>query len=293
MFVVEVGTVLSLVFTLARLFGDQGQVRITYLLALDVWLFLTVLFANFATALAEARGKAQADSLRKTRAGDPRQPPLRGRNNRGDGFHDPPRRRPGRGRSGTDHSGRRRDRRRHRLGRRVSHYRRIGPGHPRSRRRPLRRHRGHARAFRSDRRADHVRSRQFVSGPHDRARRGGHPPAHAQRNRPFAGPVRVHADFPHRHGCPVADGAECRALHAVVPRGFRAPQEPGDRRADAGRPSRVPDPHDNRRPFGRHRHCRHGPGPAGQRAGQERQSGRSGRRHRHAAFGQDGHDHNG
>jgi len=71
MFVVEVGTALSLVFTLARLFGGQGQVRITYLLALDVWLFLTVLFANFATALAEARGKAQADALRKTRRETP------------------------------------------------------------------------------------------------------------------------------------------------------------------------------------------------------------------------------
>ena len=40
---------------------------ITYFIALAVWLFLTVLFANFATALAEARGKAQAESLRKAR----------------------------------------------------------------------------------------------------------------------------------------------------------------------------------------------------------------------------------
>ena len=40
---------------------------ISYFIALDVWLFLTVLFANFATALAEARGKAQAESLRRTR----------------------------------------------------------------------------------------------------------------------------------------------------------------------------------------------------------------------------------
>src|SRR3984957_12647890 len=71
MFVVEVGTALSLVFTVARLFGSQGQVRVTYLLALDVWLLLTVLFANFATALAEARGKAQADALRKTRRETP------------------------------------------------------------------------------------------------------------------------------------------------------------------------------------------------------------------------------
>ena len=40
---------------------------ISYFIALDVWLFLTVLFANFATALAEARGKAQAQSLRRAR----------------------------------------------------------------------------------------------------------------------------------------------------------------------------------------------------------------------------------
>ena len=39
----------------------------SYFIALDVWLFLTVLFANFATALAEARGKAHAESLRRTR----------------------------------------------------------------------------------------------------------------------------------------------------------------------------------------------------------------------------------
>ena len=37
------------------------------LLRWDIWFFLTILFANFATALAEARGKAQADSLRRTR----------------------------------------------------------------------------------------------------------------------------------------------------------------------------------------------------------------------------------
>src|SRR5947209_4101211 len=71
MFVVEVGTVLSLLFTFARLMGFSSQVRVTYLIALDIWLLLTVLFANFATALAEARGKAQADSLRKTRRETP------------------------------------------------------------------------------------------------------------------------------------------------------------------------------------------------------------------------------
>src|SRR5262245_33138076 len=71
MFVVEIGTVLSILYTIAALFGAGGQVSVTYLLALDVWLFLTVLFANFASALAEARGKAQADALRKTRQETP------------------------------------------------------------------------------------------------------------------------------------------------------------------------------------------------------------------------------
>src|SRR4051812_28857740 len=65
MFVVEVGTVLTLLFTVARMRGDFAHISLGYLIALDVWLWLTVLFANFATALAEARGKAQADSLRK------------------------------------------------------------------------------------------------------------------------------------------------------------------------------------------------------------------------------------
>jgi K+-transporting ATPase ATPase B chain len=71
MFVVEVGTVLTLLFTIATLLGFSSQVPVTYLIALDIWLFLTVIFANFATALAEARGKAQADSLRKTRRETP------------------------------------------------------------------------------------------------------------------------------------------------------------------------------------------------------------------------------
>ena len=54
-----------------RLGVRQIQDRFLYFVALDIWLFLTVLFANFATALAEARGKAQADALRKTRQETP------------------------------------------------------------------------------------------------------------------------------------------------------------------------------------------------------------------------------
>src|SRR5207302_6236735 len=71
MFVVEVGTVLTILYTVALLFGYPSQVSIGYLVALDIWLLLTLLFANFASALAEARGKAQADSLRKTRRATP------------------------------------------------------------------------------------------------------------------------------------------------------------------------------------------------------------------------------
>src|ERR1700680_590933 len=71
-FVVEIGAVLTLLSIIQALVSTSpSQVPITYFIALDFWLFLTVLFANFATALAEARGKAQADSLRKTRTETP------------------------------------------------------------------------------------------------------------------------------------------------------------------------------------------------------------------------------
>jgi K+-transporting ATPase ATPase B chain len=68
MFVVEVGTFLTLLYIIEAAFGGGvSQVPLSYFIMLDIWLFLTVLFANFATALAEARGKAQAESLRKAR----------------------------------------------------------------------------------------------------------------------------------------------------------------------------------------------------------------------------------
>lgn len=68
MFVVEVGLVLILLYIVQMIWHPNlTPVSINYFIALAVWLFLTVFFANFATALAEARGKAQADSLRKAR----------------------------------------------------------------------------------------------------------------------------------------------------------------------------------------------------------------------------------
>jgi K+-transporting ATPase ATPase B chain len=71
MFVVEVGTALTIIYTIAKFLGYQSAASIGYLLALDFWLVLTLLFANFASALAEARGKAQAETLRKTRRETP------------------------------------------------------------------------------------------------------------------------------------------------------------------------------------------------------------------------------
>jgi K+-transporting ATPase ATPase B chain len=68
MFVVEVGAFLTLAYIIRDAVGASlSLVPLTYFIALDAWLFLTVLFANFATALAEARGKARADTLRRTR----------------------------------------------------------------------------------------------------------------------------------------------------------------------------------------------------------------------------------
>ena len=65
----------------------------------------------------------------------------------------------------------RRDHRGHRVGRRVGHHRRVGAGHPRSRRRPLGGHRRHPCALRPDRRAHHRPAGRDVPRPDDRARR--------------------------------------------------------------------------------------------------------------------------
>src|SRR4051794_34558252 len=64
MFVVEVGALLVTVFVLRDLI--QGAKNVGFGAQISLWLWFTVLFANFAEAMAEARGKAQADTLRKT-----------------------------------------------------------------------------------------------------------------------------------------------------------------------------------------------------------------------------------
>ncbi|MGI4823389.1 MAG: potassium-transporting ATPase subunit KdpB [Janthinobacterium lividum] len=72
MFTVEIGTVVMLLVTIGLLIKpDASQGSFGYNFTVFVVLFLTLLFANFAEAIAEARGKAQADSLRKTRQDTP------------------------------------------------------------------------------------------------------------------------------------------------------------------------------------------------------------------------------
>jgi len=66
MFVVEVGAVVTtLVFLKGIIVGNVAD--LSFVFAISVWLWFTVIFANFAEAMAEGRGKAQADSLRRTR----------------------------------------------------------------------------------------------------------------------------------------------------------------------------------------------------------------------------------
>jgi K+-transporting ATPase ATPase B chain len=65
MFVVLIGSVLTTLVLVRDIIAGRGDIAFTLQIAL--WLWFTVLFANFAEAMAEGRGKAQADTLRKSR----------------------------------------------------------------------------------------------------------------------------------------------------------------------------------------------------------------------------------
>ena len=67
MFIVWVGSLVTTVMFI-RDFGDNDTQQNVFAGLVAAWLWFTVLFANFAEAMAEGRGKAQADTLRKTRA---------------------------------------------------------------------------------------------------------------------------------------------------------------------------------------------------------------------------------
>ena len=70
MFVVEVGSVLTTALWIQALLG-KGEAPTGFIGAIALWLWFTVLFANFSEAVAEGRGKAQAESLRKARQDTP------------------------------------------------------------------------------------------------------------------------------------------------------------------------------------------------------------------------------
>jgi len=155
-FVVEV---VSVVVTI-RVVVDAlrgGPVAFDSAIAFGLW--FTVLFANFAEAMAEGRGKAQADTLRKT-SGLPGGPAAHPGRRRGDGAGlgtQPGRRGHGQGR-GT-HPRRWRDRGGDRLGRRVGHHWGVGAGDPGVRGGPLRGDRRHEGCCRTGSRGRSPRSR--------------------------------------------------------------------------------------------------------------------------------------
>lgn len=66
MFVVEIGSVLTTVLLISNIATGHGHLRFD--LQITLWLWFTVLFANFAEAMAEGRGKAQADALRQAKS---------------------------------------------------------------------------------------------------------------------------------------------------------------------------------------------------------------------------------
>ncbi|MCL4542915.1 MAG: potassium-transporting ATPase subunit KdpB [Deltaproteobacteria bacterium] len=66
MFVVEIGAVITTILLVKDLFLHNFKF-ISFIFQITIWLWFTVLFANFAESISEGRGKAQADSLRKTK----------------------------------------------------------------------------------------------------------------------------------------------------------------------------------------------------------------------------------
>jgi K+-transporting ATPase ATPase B chain len=66
MFVVWIGSILTTLLFIQAL-GGHGEAPVGFILAVSLWLWFTVLFANFAEAIAEGRSRAQAASMRKAK----------------------------------------------------------------------------------------------------------------------------------------------------------------------------------------------------------------------------------
>lgn len=128
MFTVEAVTFVMLALLIyIAVTGDASQGSLLYNFIVFVVLLATLLFANFAEAIAEARGRAQADSLRKTREETPRKTHRAGRPVAHRQQLGPPAGRPLRVRRGRHDRRRRRDRRGTRLDRRKRRHRANRP----------------------------------------------------------------------------------------------------------------------------------------------------------------------
>ena len=144
MFVVEVVAALTTVIFIRDLVTGGESLGFTFQIIL--WLWFTVLFANFAEAVAEGRGKAQAESLQKDPHREPGQAVDRLRQDLSSRARPQPQgRRHRAGRSRRQHSLRWRSDRGRRFRQRGRDYRRIRARDPGIRRRPLGGHRRHAR----------------------------------------------------------------------------------------------------------------------------------------------------
>src|SRR5689334_14735623 len=66
MFTVYIASLLTTGLFIQALF-DEGEAPAWFIFAITLWLWITLIFANFAEAMAEGRGKAQAQALRKSR----------------------------------------------------------------------------------------------------------------------------------------------------------------------------------------------------------------------------------
>ena len=277
MFVVWVGSIVTTIFFVRDVFdGDTSGAENLFAGLVAAWLWFTVLFANFAEAVAEGRGKAQADTLRKARS------ETVANRRRPDGSLEPV---PSSQLDVDDVVVVTAGEMIPSDGEIIEGIASVDESAITGESAPVIRESGGDRSavtggtrVLSDQIVVRITARpgRDVPRPHDLAGRGRQPAEDAQRDRPQHPAGRPHHHLPAGHG------------HAAALRHLLGGRADGDH---ADRPARVPDPDDDRRPAVGHRHRRHGPAGAAQRAGHVRPGRRGGGRLLDAAARQDRHDH--
>ena len=240
MFVVYIGSILTTILWMQALFG-KGEAPAGFILAVTLWLWATLLFANFAEAIAEGRSKAQAASLKSARKDTVAKKLPRAAIRRAvdaDALEPVAQGRPRAGRAGRPRARRRRSRRRRGLDQRKRGDRRKRAGDPRRRQRLQFGDRRHRRAVGLDHRAHQRQSGRGVPRPDDRHGRGRQAAEDAERDR---------ADDPARRDdarVPARDG-DAAAVFDLQRRGREGRHAGVDHRA--GGAAGVPDSDDDRR----------------------------------------------